>query len=227
MTLPLDLVLLISKEELLVLGTLCGAILSLVAVARLTNRYVFRPVHAAWDHLSDMHEKLEVVIREFSTNGGTSLRDVINRIEGGVVLLEQRWRGVWNIIPVGMFETNAEGLVMFVSRAFTIWTGRPADEMLGEGWVAMVHPQDRADVQSAWNDAVIQRRFFEYRLKYIDYSGALAIPVQIRAYPMFGADSTYLGHIGVASRTDMQGIPLSFGGPTVGDCEATRTVCAK
>jgi PAS domain S-box-containing protein len=104
-------------------------------------------------------------------------------VEAAVRDSEERFRSlvaatsefVWTTPPSGELDTEPAGWARF--------TGQPWDEARGWGWLACVHPDDRARVRRGWEQAVSTRAFFqaEYRLRRHDgeyrHVGVSAIPV--------------------------------------------------
>src|SRR2546423_10135960 len=57
-------------------------------------------------------------------------------------------------LPVGVFQTDADGNCEYVNGRWCEYAGITAKAALGRGWVTAIHPEDRATVLAAWNDAV-------------------------------------------------------------------------
>jgi diguanylate cyclase (GGDEF)-like protein/PAS domain S-box-containing protein len=56
-----------------------------------------------------------------------------------------------DLLPVGVFTTDAEGRCTYVSRPWCELSGLAPDAALGWGWVDGLHPDDRAAVRRAWH----------------------------------------------------------------------------
>jgi PAS domain-containing protein len=70
-----------------------------------------------------------------------------------VVALEQRHHALIETIPQLVWTADASGSVIHVNRRWVEFTGLGLDGLAHEGWLAAVHPDDRARVRSAWRDA--------------------------------------------------------------------------
>jgi PAS domain S-box-containing protein len=68
-----------------------------------------------------------------------------------------------------VWTCDAEGQVEEDSTSWRAFTGRSYDEMKGKGWLEAVHPDDRASVAAAWQEAVrtLQTYAMELRLRHI------------------------------------------------------------
>jgi PAS domain S-box-containing protein len=162
-------------------------------------RYVVRPT---WMYVHGVLRSVEFIRAELAPDHGNSLRDSVNRIEAEVAHLGQRWLAASNLFPLGIWEASDEGSVAYVSRQFTVWTGRRGDELLGNGWLGMVHPDDRERVMEEWGDAVKQHRFYDNHHRYLAADEQSSFPVHVRAYPIKSQDGQYYGHIGIVIRED-------------------------
>lgn len=144
-------------------------------------------------------EKLgEAILAEITTNGGSSLKDAINRIEEGLI----RQGGRINLLltmddAAAVFETDGSGLCIWVSPAYLRLTGRPMDEILGWGWVTTIHKDDIDHVRQDWRSAVEERRAFVGRFRMIRPDGHV-IRVQSAARTLEVGDRV-VGWVGVVT----------------------------
>lgn len=74
---------------------------------------------------------------------------------------EERFRTVVEAIPALAFETDAAGSYTYVNAPFSLLTGMPGSALLGDGWLQIVHPDDRGAAAAAWQEAVEQVHFYE------------------------------------------------------------------
>lgn len=89
--------------------------------------------------------------REFSKNGGKSIKDQINRINDAVSLAELRSKMIAsNLLTTGAYECNAAGEVVWVNKAFCDIFGLSFNECLGNGWLTAIEGTDRTDVWKHW-----------------------------------------------------------------------------
>ena len=70
-------------------------------------------------------------------------------------------------VPVGIFQANGQGEITIVNQACLDLTGLPEAAILGQGWHAAVHPEDREEVVARWNQAIAQEQdFFSHEFRY-------------------------------------------------------------
>jgi len=63
---------------------------------------------------------------------------------------DRRLHQVMNTLPQLVWAAGADGSTTFVSERWTEFVGVPTEQLLGEGWLAYLHPDDRARVQVVW-----------------------------------------------------------------------------
>ena len=74
---------------------------------------------------------------------------------------EERFRTVVEAIPALAFETDAAGSYTYVNAPFSLLTGLPRSALLGDGWLQIVHPDDRVMAAAVWHEAVENAQFYE------------------------------------------------------------------
>ena len=77
------------------------------------------------------------------------------------------------IAPVGIFQTDTDGARTFVNDRWCELAGMRRDRALGEGWLAAVHPDDRARVENEWSTAVDERRDFALEYRFLRPDGTV------------------------------------------------------
>jgi PAS domain S-box-containing protein len=80
---------------------------------------------------------------------------------------QQRYRTLIEVIPQFVWSCNADGACEYLSPPWVAYTGVPAEQHLGRGWVGAIHPDDRAAVEKRWQSAVQERESFdaEFRIR--------------------------------------------------------------
>jgi PAS domain S-box-containing protein len=83
------------------------------------------------------------------------------------VAAERHFGDLIRLAPVGIFETNAAGDYLFANERWCELAGMSPDEARGPGWIAALHPEDRARVVHDWYRAAAKGRDFssEYRFQ--------------------------------------------------------------
>ena len=170
-------------------------------------KWVAAPI---WHKLVTIFDAVELIQAELKPNSGSSLRDAVNRIEEAMCRSDQRWRSAMNLLPFATWESGPNGTLEFTSRVFSVWTGRSGHELMGEGWLGMIHPDDRERVEREFAAAVKAQRYYDNEHRYLMADEQTCFPVHVRAYPIIDAGGKYCGHIGVAMREDQPDVCSIF-----------------
>lgn len=108
---------------------------------------------------------------------------------------ERRFRTLTKNAPVGIFETDANGLTTYVNETWMGFTGMQFEEALGEGWLNAVHPDSKESLQASWyiKSENAEPSKSEYRL--INKTGK-EIWVNGSAIPVVDGNEEITGYIG-------------------------------
>lgn len=108
---------------------------------------------------------------------------------------EERFRTMADTAPVLIWMLGLEKECFYVNKSWLDFTGRTAEQEIGDGWTENVHPDDVAHCLDAFIASFNARRQFEmeYRLRRCDgqYRWLLSHGV-----PRFTPDGEFLGYIG-------------------------------
>lgn len=124
--------------------------------------------------LAQAEETHKIVSEQLLTNGGSSLRDAINRIEHQYMDHKagfHSWMTLVTEAKSGMFEANKAGQCTWTNPIYKMWTGRMEEELAGDAWVGTIFPADRDMVVEGWEEAVKQQRDFSGTFRMQDYLG--------------------------------------------------------
>jgi PAS domain S-box-containing protein len=95
-----------------------------------------------------------------------------------------------------IYLTDAAGQCVYVSNEWTKLTGQGSEEALRRGWVARVHPEDRAIVEGILDNAVRHAAEFTIRYRLLRPDDTYRW-IGTGGVPSFGANGdTFAGYIG-------------------------------
>lgn len=82
-------------------------------------------------------------------------------------LSQQRYASLAQAAPVGIFQTDPDGNCTYVNDRWSAIADLSFDRAQGQGWMAGLHPDDRAAVVTEWHEAAQHNRPFslEYRFQ--------------------------------------------------------------
>ena len=107
----------------------------------------------------------------------------------GAALTQSRsqFRIVAEVVPDLLFATDTTGCTTYTNTRFQTYAGLPAADLLGLGWLRVVHPEDRERAASGWRTSIRTGQPFsvQYRLRQADSSYRWFLG---RAVPARGAD---------------------------------------
>lgn len=171
--------------------------------------------------LDKLYKVMDNVQKEFTPNGGSSLRDAINtliaradttdktvkeirehtsKLDKSIkVNAARQWASIsGSALP--MFECNDLGDCVRANPVLLKLLQRTSEEYLGKGWELCVYPEDRKHVVEEWQAAVASKRNFEATYRVKSSSGAVyivdCVATALTAYTDRG-DKEILGYIGV------------------------------
>lgn len=215
-------------RDLLEIALLAGSVASLYFSPKVL-RWMFKKLRsaaAALQALSDLPSVIPTlgqiqaldrsvshVLREILPNGGSSMRDTINRmarvqqeqnvglqsLERTLILQTGVMRAHYDADGAyARFETDGLGRNTWVNRTYLRWVGRSIEQVLGYGWVNSIGRDDRDHVREEWERAISERREFSMRYKLRDSNGH-EFAVDCVAVPVAGEDphlpERWVGHL--------------------------------
>ncbi|MEO8601492.1 MAG: PAS domain S-box protein [bacterium] len=98
--------------------------------------------------------------------------------------------------PVGVFVTDADGEQLFANRRWSELTGVSSQAACGRGWLAAIHPNQRARVSGFWFDHVRDGKTVDsdFRVTLTDGTTRWA---HCFAVPIFRPDGSRVGFVGM------------------------------
>jgi PAS domain S-box-containing protein len=104
------------------------------------------------------------IVRWFGTN-----TDITEQVETAEALArsEAQFRTMAEALPGLLFVTDPEGSYYHVSDGFSVFAGCAAEDLLGNRWLDVVHPDDRPRALEIWNGALRAQTVYmaEYRFR--------------------------------------------------------------
>lgn len=146
-------------------------------------------------------QRVSALIR--ATAGGAPALDRGPRRSAGLALTGAEYRMIAEALPHIVWLASPEGVVEYVNRMATEYTGLPAEDFYGNGWLEQVHPDDRERVRTAWQEATRAERAYEMDYRIFGADGKARWHM-CRSLPVRGPDRLVTKWIGTATDIDGQ-----------------------
>lgn len=163
--------------------------------------FVYRRVIRPLAQLPEFMSKIEVITKELTTNGGSSLKDKVIATSRDVKLILSRSLAVTQLDPRPIFEMDRHGLCTWVNKSYLKLVGLSIGDVLGHGWKNILHSDDLHRIAEGWASAVSERREFVTTFRIVNANG-LNKEVIWRAIPMSADQDVILGYIGYMMQRD-------------------------
>lgn len=109
---------------------------------------------AAQELTRETLKEVKALRAEFEVNGHGSLKDIVLATSAAL-----RARDDHEARP--LFWTDHAGACTYVNRAYRQLVGRETNELTGQAWKVVIHPDDRERIATAWHLAVEEDRDFD------------------------------------------------------------------
>ncbi|MEW7277123.1 ATP-binding protein [Aquimarina sp. 2201CG1-2-11] len=120
-------------------------------------------------------------------------------------LSKNRYHVLTNLVPVGIFMTDAQGKTTFVNPRWSSITGVPQENVINEGWLNAVHPLDRQKLQEEWYIASGKKKISNTEYRFLKPDGSVTW-VLGQAIPEYNEKNQVIGYVGTI--TDITTIKL-------------------
>lgn len=154
-------------------------------------------------YLRPIRVALQAVLAEQRPNGGSSLRDVVNSIRKDVAEIRDnmaagahRNRCLLQGYSSPVFETDADGGIVWVNDAYTELVGHPLTDITQSGWFTHVKQEERAAIRAEWDAAIEQVRNFEMTYTIYNHKLNVTAYVRARATVLRGQTGNVMGYLG-------------------------------
>ena len=135
--------------------------------------------------------RLRTELEEQVSQRTMELRAMIERLRES----EERFRNMADSAPVMIWVAGPDKLCTFFNQGWLSFTGSAMDQCLGNGWSAMVHPEDRECYVANYCSAFDARRSFQTECRLRRADGVYGW-VLVTGTPRFEPNGAFVGYIG-------------------------------
>lgn len=140
---------------------------------------------------------------QLSNNGGGSLVDKVDKlatkldeVATGIQRLDI-WKSAWmELYDNPVFISNALGNCVWVNNEYLKTVGATFQDVEGQGWNRIIHPEDRAKVKEDWKLAVETAATFQSSYRVVNLQTSSVHSVHCKSKPLI-KDAHLVGYIGV------------------------------
>lgn len=155
-------------------------------------------------------EIVEKMSHEFRPNGGSSLKDSLNRLETSSETQQKKLSGIveeiqamsarqWALVATQkdpVWEADANGRWLRLNVELANLAERGSEEFLNNGWENAIHKEDYNRVVNEWEDAIEKKRTFDSEYRVVAKSSKIVYKVHAIATPYHMINGTLIGFIG-------------------------------
>ncbi len=109
---------------------------------------------------------------------------------------EKRFEALASLSPAGIFRTDAKGLCTYVNPTWSVVTGRPSTDALGDGWLHALHPEDRPGIMALIRDVLKTGDSVRVTHRWLHPDGKVVWSDTI-SRPEFDADGKVIAYTGI------------------------------
>ncbi len=163
-----------------------------------------------WTQFSAIHRTkngemrhVEVTVRYMLLGGAQVLHCVHNdvterkQIEASYHASERLFQTLMELLPVGVFRTDIDGLCLYANRKWLDMTGLTFEQAKGKGWMKALHPGDHKHVLDGINKDLVKTGEWHREFRFITPE-EVTIWVQGMASELLDEAGKRIGFIGVA-----------------------------
>jgi PAS domain S-box-containing protein len=110
---------------------------------------------------------------------------------------DARFRILSDTVPALAWFDDANGICKFVNQRYLDFCGKTMEEVTGENWHLVLHPDDAADYLGKFRTAQKKRSYFHAKVRIQRHDGEWRW-IESFASPMFGDNGKYVGHVGIS-----------------------------
>lgn len=140
-----------------IVGILISVIGAIVACFTWLFKNVLKPGYVIINSHQEVATTIQWIKKELSTNGGSSIKDIINRIENRQIVVDHRSKAIFYDYETPLFEVDATGQLMWANDNFhDLSNGK--ENLKGLDWISLIDEPYREQLLNEFNSCVTNNR---------------------------------------------------------------------
>lgn len=183
-----------------------------LGLAAAFHKWIIRQIKNLWAYIRSicpgrgLYERLDEISAELSHNHGSSIKDVVGRIEYKVTGISTRM----NVVMAGLdivsdtlnicrWAADSEGKINFVNQPLRELVGITDDNAwaLGDAWTNTVYKEDREDAILEWNRCIKSKIAYHDTYRVVHVGTGKIIEVESHAKIIKDSEGKVEGWVGV------------------------------
>jgi PAS domain S-box-containing protein len=126
-----------------------------------------------YDHTRSRIDYLDYVISVTDFGYLVQIQDITERkkAEESFKAGEKKYRSIGELIPFGVWTTDAQGQATYISQSFCDLVGRTMEDIIKFGWIDTLHPDDQECTVKDWMKNVEEYGFWDYTHRVMGIDG--------------------------------------------------------
>lgn len=120
---------------------------------------------------------------------------------------EERFRSLCTCSPLGIYQTDAEGRMLYTNESWQKISGLTHTESLNEGWLRSIHPEDRDTVLRMWKKSIEEKDFYRQEFRFVTKDNEVRW-ISSQASPITTAEGKIVGYVGTNGDITEQKVTL-------------------
>jgi PAS domain S-box-containing protein len=149
------------------------------------------------DLLQKLATQLGIAIQQSELYQQTC-RELLERrqMQDALQASEERFRSLSAAAPVGICQTTADGICLYVNELWQEMSGLSLEESLGDGWIQAIYPNDRIALAMAWEAYIQGKGDFCEEFRLLTPEGKIRW-IEAKAAPLRAATGEIVGYVSI------------------------------
>jgi len=128
-------------EHLDTIGIVISFMAGVIGILTGIYKYIIKPFVILYKGHFVLMKTIEDIKKEVTPNGGSSIKDVINRIEKRQIMIDKRTKAIFYNLENSIFEVDQDGNILWANQSFHEAMG--TKNLKGLDWVSIIDESER------------------------------------------------------------------------------------